>query len=327
MVSSVSGMRMLPAMALPPGSFVQQHREELAGHRAAQKRLAEMRENNNRDFAPDAPPVGAVVAAEAAALHSAAAAAKVDAYSSFLVDGSAAEGAARQATLSAALQQGRLVESEEAQEEAEEASASTKPLSSTPPAVPTVTTGGACQILGANPKCVFEEAKVGNAMKVKLAQVGTLALSRVTNMKKCKSMEKAKKLEPSARGVYGPGIYFAESCEVGWRKMDAGNRKAAAAEGGFCCISAQVKLMKAVMPLVGVKSSWLTTQVAKKMGADSVWVKANRVHEGRNSAPEYMIFKPDQVAGFKVAAWTPPTATAAAVKSASRKRASRRSGR
>lgn len=162
--------------------------------------------------------------------------------------------------------------------------------------------GGKCQIQGGYPKCAYE---VGKGGKVKLATLGTMTLERVTNMNKCAVLKKAGKLEPSARGVYGNGIYLATNCTIGYRKMDPGNRDLALAEGGYCCIRAKVSMKHALLPLRGIKSSWLTGQMAKEMGADSVWVQRDRVKVDRESEPEFMVFKPEQVVSFTTEAWEP----------------------
>lgn len=164
--------------------------------------------------------------------------------------------------------------------------------------------GGACIKRNKKFPCPFEH-NPKSPNKVKIAKLGVQTLGRVTNMNNCRRYEKQGKLEPSARGIYGAGIYFAATCRIGHKKMDAANRDAAASEGGFCCITAQVKMEGALMPTAGVKFSWLDWERAQKMKGDSVWCKRNRVHADRLSPPEFMIFKTDQVLSFKIAEFNP----------------------
>lgn len=102
---------------------------------------------------------------------------------------------------------------------------------------------------------------------------------------------------PGSRGLYGAGIYFGLSCGIGFHKMDGAVRKEALAPGGpgLCCIKAELNMGKALLPLPGRPgvADWLTTDVLRDWGAQSVFAKVGP--GGKQSDTELVVYQTSQV--------------------------------
>lgn len=140
--------------------------------------------------------------------------------------------------------------------------------------------------------CPFEVEP--GTRKPKIMMVGTRTGVHMTTAEACEAIKQSN-FRVGSRGLYGPGIYFADSCGLGYHKMDAKNREDAKSAGGLCCIKAELQMGKAILPLPGRpgRADWLTPAMLKHFGAESVYAKVGP--GGESSSPEFVVFSPDRV--------------------------------
>lgn len=170
------------------------------------------------------------------------------------------------------------------------------------------TTGG--RSVKCRQPCPFEETPRNGSGTVLIKNLGMRTLYHVTTKERC-PLIKNTNFKPGARGLYGPGIYFAASCAVGHHKMDPKAKEDAMNEGGFCCITAKVNMTRSLLPVGGPVGAapWMTALLAEEFGAGTAFAKEGpRRHKGRTSEPEYMAYSNKQVKIIATAPFDPPFA-------------------